>query len=243
MTYSERVSRIRVCAIALSLAVHAAVLFGPWERLRTPAEKPDRLLVRLRGKIAERQQVERAPPGVNAPQQAQPAPASPQAAPPAPAFRRPVLTRHAADPKQATVAEQPDKADEVPPSPPRAEATPGRPADTPADVTRQQTTVNTPEPNLEELKRQYALTVQRHIQGHMVYPQQARKAGYEGVPLVRFIVTTSGAILPGSLMIARSCGYADLDASALAATQASAPFEPPPRQVEIRIGLRFHEGL
>ena len=87
--------------------------------------------------------------------------------------------------------------------------------------------------------RKYLAGLRKAIQGKLVYPVEAREAGYVGAPTIRFTLTEEGNILSGSLAVAKSSGYPVLDESAMRAAQAGAPFEKPPRRMEVAIAIGF----
>jgi protein TonB len=91
---------------------------------------------------------------------------------------------------------------------------------------------------LDELKK-YLAKLKKKVQGNLVYPEEAKQSGFEGTPIVKFTLTESGGIRPGSLVIARSSGYAVLDLNAMKAAQESAPFDRPDREMEVAIGVGF----
>lgn len=96
--------------------------------------------------------------------------------------------------------------------------------------------VDNPDP---QAQRKYLALVWKSIQARLVYPAQAREAGYVGTPVIRLTITVDGSILPGSLAIARSSGYPLLDENALKAAHDSAPLPPPPRQMTVTIAVAF----
>jgi len=69
----------------------------------------------------------------------------------------------------------------------------------------------------ETLMKRYLAALKKNIQSHL----------------------ESGEIQPDSLSVQTSSGSALLDASALKAAQAAAPFMPPPRRMNVSIGLSF----
>jgi periplasmic protein TonB len=99
-------------------------------------------------------------------------------------------------------------------------------------------TLSVQDPTADALK-EYIAGVRKRIQARLDYPQAARKAGYEGAPVVRFTITDEGRIRVGTLQIARSSGYDMLDANALSAAQGSEPFERPPREMDVAIAMYF----
>ena len=85
----------------------------------------------------------------------------------------------------------------------------------------------------------YTAALTKRISAHIIYPADARLAGLVGNPSVRFTVTLSGAILPGSLAIQKSSGHPSIDRAAIRAAIESAPFPPPPRQMTVGVTLSF----
>lgn len=87
--------------------------------------------------------------------------------------------------------------------------------------------------------RRYLVGLKKAIQNKLVYPPDVRELGAVGSPLVRFTITGDGEILPGSLRLERSSGYAILDDNAMRAALAGAPFERPPHQMDVVIAVAF----
>lgn len=106
------------------------------------------------------------------------------------------------------------------------------------DETRVQQTLQ-PRETEATLMRKYLVGLRKAIQSRLVYPAEARQGGYTGAPVIRFTITDSGAILPGSLAVHASSGHAVLDDNALRAALAGAPFERPPRQMDVVIAVAF----
>ena len=67
--------------------------------------------------------------------------------------------------------------------------------------------------------------------------------GIEAVTTISFIVTDSGNIKGGSLRVKVSSGYTALDASALQSARDSVPFEKPPKEMPLIIGVRFSNSV
>lgn len=223
-------------AVMVSLALHGALALPFFLlQLKPQRNETDRLLVELFGMIAERQLAEKAP----APSAQKPP--APRATPTPP---RPQAPRQAVDKQKIVAPEspvqvtQPDPALAAPPTPPQVNASAGASASM-ANEPQKRTTVNVPENDPEALRR-YLAKVTKKLQGNLEYPQEVRKSGFEGVPKVKFWITRSGAVRPGSLALLRSCGYALLDANALKAVQASEPFDPPPYEFEMKTDLFFN---
>jgi protein TonB len=223
-------------AIAISLALHASFV-APWILLGRYAhhrEASEKLLVELFGMIADRQTEERAP-----------APDEPRPAPPRPRVRArnepKVLS--SPDPSQLSTPDSPVTASESQQLPPAAQmamgtASEGDTAIAPGDLQRQQT-LQAAATDLDELRR-YLATVQKKLQANLVYPEAAKKAGYEGTPVLGFTIMVDGTIKPGSLVLVESSGHEDLDGSALKAATASEPFDRPIRELkDVRVGVKF----
>lgn len=86
----------------------------------------------------------------------------------------------------------------------------------------------------------YLARLAKRLQASLVYPQEVRKNGVEGVSTIMFTITTSGAIKANSLRVQKSSGHAALDANALKSALAGAPFEKPPKEdLNVSIAVSF----
>ena len=85
----------------------------------------------------------------------------------------------------------------------------------------------------------YGARLSRRIMANLVYPEEVRKHGIEGVSRIMFTVMESGDIKTGSLRVQRSSGYPGLDESALKSALASSPFEERPKEMTISIAVSF----
>lgn len=94
-------------------------------------------------------------------------------------------------------------------------------------------------PSDQNVLQSYLAGVSRSIQSSLEYPQEAQDNGWIGEPMVSFMILEDGRIEPGSLKLAKSCGYPLLDQSALTAVQKRAPFSPPPRKITVTIAIAF----
>lgn len=253
-------------ALLLSLALHLVIaapflLLDPYE---AKSAQQDRLLLEVYGMIAERQREERVqgdqPPVAGQPeQQATEAPqqetarmppeeaveAQPETAEPTPPVEQvqdsgpvPLLDEPPAQEppavQEAPAVQETPVMQETPRTQPvvAADSHPG------TEIQQQQQTISHEE--LEaNLLREYLRSLRRTIQGSLVYPAAARRAGVQGTPVISFRITEDGEILSGSLRVTRSSGYPALDESALAAAAASAPFERPRRSMEVSIAVSF----
>ncbi|OPY82232.1 MAG: Gram-negative bacterial tonB protein [Syntrophorhabdus sp. PtaU1.Bin153] len=86
---------------------------------------------------------------------------------------------------------------------------------------------------------QYLAKVARKIRANIIYPEEMRKRGLEGVSRIAFIITQSGEIREGSLRITKSSGYTAFDSGALKSARVSAPFEKPPKELNVSIAVAF----
>ena len=216
-------------ALLASLALHLLILSPLLLLLREPPRaRQDRLLVELYGIISNRQREARAPPAVT------PAPVQHVAA----ASRVPGPTSPVA--VRGSVSAQQAQPDAVPESMGSAEpaAAPGSSSGATGIDAQRAETLAVRDLRADELKR-YLATVRNRLKANLVIPEQARRLGYEGVPVVGFTIEESGWLVPSSLHVIRSSGYADLDANALRAAQDSTPFDPPPRRIEVAVAVSF----
>lgn len=87
-----------------------------------------------------------------------------------------------------------------------------------------------------ERLRDYVKRLAKKVKANLIYPEGATKL--TGTPRVSLSLTADGHIRAGTLVIAESSGKPKLDASALATVRACAPFEPPPREMNVsfRVG-------
>lgn len=214
------------CTVVVSLFLHLALAAtGFWLLYKPAAEiKTDKLLLELAGMVSNRQREE------SAPSAAASTPTPPKKIEPkkevkkAPPVKQ-IKTTAADSPVQ--MAQQ----EEI--------ATSSKSLDSKKDSDLQkQQTLNTLNKDQEELKK-YQSKITKKIKSNLVYPADARKRGYEGVTAVRFVVTESGMIQSGTLVIARSSGYPMLDTNALKSVRDSEPFDRPPRTMPIEIDLGF----
>lgn len=90
-----------------------------------------------------------------------------------------------------------------------------------------------------DLINAYISVLTKLVNSHLIYPKDVRKKKLEGVSWVSFVVTESGALKPNSLQIKKSSGYQALDDNALKTILAVAPFQRPPRELNLSIALEF----
>lgn len=220
--YSPRYT-LALC-VAVSLLAHAAGL-APFLLVhgRAPPHTSERLRLELFGLLAERQQAATgASAAVAAASRSHAAPAPPR--PTAAVPPRPAPTAEART-ESASVASDtaPTTAGEI---------------TLPAAGARPATTIDAEARELDALRR-YLASLQRRLQAALVYPEAARRIGFEGTTRVRFVILPDGRLRPDTLAIAGSSGDDDLDAAALAAARAGEPFDPPPREMSVVVAVGF----
>jgi protein TonB len=230
--------RTRVCALAVTLALHAGLMLPVFMSLPKVKEKADKLVVVTLGLVTDHQVKEQA--ATAKPDVAKPPPRKAQQA------RPKQKTPTPAPPEKLITPQHPVPAPTMAPQPAAAEQTPvsAQNANAPSPIEnapQKPQTIDVRQKDIDALK-QYAAIVQKKIQANLVYSAQARKAGHEGSPVIKFTVTESGMILPGSLRVIRSSGYAELDESALNAAHASEPFDRPLHQMEVAMQLGFGQS-
>jgi len=85
----------------------------------------------------------------------------------------------------------------------------------------------------------YVAQLTKQVNAHLIYPNEVKKKGFEGIAWISFVVTASGELKPNTLTIKKSSGYAALDANALKTITAIAPFQRPPHELTISLGIDF----
>jgi protein TonB len=203
--------------MAVSLALHSAVAL-PFvvNSLTPPPDDAEMLVVELEGEISDTQveeKVAQAPPD-----QPQPQPTPPQEEPPP-------------EPQEDEGSKPPEPQPQIsapqPPAPPQVHQVQDPDEQQKAQILKA-------ERDLEaDRLRKYIKRLTKKVQAHLVYPSEGRGAGLHGNARVSFTLAPSGQIKPGTLAIAESSGQSKLDASALATVRASAPFEPPPSEMNV----------
>ncbi len=205
--------------LVVSIALHAipAALFALPAPI--PAPKQDQtLVVLLQGEITNRQvevkQIEERN--------------DPPPPPPPPPREKPKVV-----PKKAVIPDTPKQEAPSPPSPDQKADMPGN-----ADLQQRQETIRHEDLEREMLK-EYARAIQKRMQKHLIFPDEARKMDILTTATITFVVTGNGEIRKETLRVIKSSGFASLDASALSSALASAPFEPPPKEMRIAIPIGF----
>lgn len=216
-----------IAAIGLSLLAHGALALpfvaGSWFEA---APREEKLTVELFGMVSNRQEAQQQ---IKVTPQASPKQAVTKSAPPP---TRRWVTQTASPVQIAQTENSPSPVQAARPQ--QNSTNEAQPARTGAEEERVQQTTQLKEDELNQMRR-YVAELTKMISSKMVYPPEARAAGYKGMPKVRFAITESGDLVPGTLTIEKSSGYAALDQSALHATQAAAPFSKPLRSMSLGI--------
>jgi protein TonB len=204
--------------LAASLALHSALAL-PFvvQDLAEPPDDAEVLVVELQGMISDTQVEEKV--AQSSPDQAPQSTLRPQEAPPP-------------DPQEDDGARLPEPAPQV--SLPQRPVPPPQARQVQDPDEQQKAQILKAERDLEaDRLRKYVKRLTKKVQAHLVYPDGGRKAGLHGNAKVSFTLASGGQIKPGTLTIAESSGQPKLDASALATVRASAPFEPPPSEMNV----------
>lgn len=90
-----------------------------------------------------------------------------------------------------------------------------------------------------EAMRRYLSQLKKAVQAHLVYPSDAKAAGWMGSPVVMFQLSEDGQMAGGSLRLQRSSGVISLDENALEAVRASAPLPRPPKAMTVALAISF----
>lgn len=252
--------------LAVSLAVHGLIaalfwLMPAWLQAKAPPDT-QALQMELFGMLSNRQEQEQQqglpdtpPPQPQAapePPPAEPSPGlepEPEPEPPPDPVPEPIPEPPPELPPPAIEPPEPSPVQVKPPAKPKPKPKPAPaarpsapqppPAPKGAEVARVQQTIASPD--MQTLMQAYVRELSRMLQRSLVYPREARREGYVGSTTVRFSITEDGTILPGSLSIQRSSGYAILDEQALKTARSNAPFPAPPKSMTVSITIAFRE--
>jgi protein TonB len=224
---------------AASLALHAAVAASfVLHALAPPPEEEPTLVVELQGAVSDTQSEEKTlqeTKGEAKPDKAEPP--KPVEAPPQPPAP-PDEQRMNAEDENGPATPAPQAAA----SPPASEAQSGSAgANNISGVEERQSARKIKadrEDEIDEINR-YGKLLTRKVMSNLVYPDEGRQARLEGAATVSFTILANGQIRPDSLKIRVSSGQPKLDASALKTVRASAPFDPPPRELPVAIAVVF----
>jgi periplasmic protein TonB len=229
--------------LAASLAIHS-ILGAPFvvHGLERPNDEAPVLVVELQGAVSDSQAVQRVLQQTRGDERQEQAPAAkPEPTPP---------------PEPASPDRPPDQlADNGDQPPPEPETTapstakqtdeqPARPAteggaNDVKGVEEQRTAQTVKQDDDADRLAEYIKSLSKKIESHLVYPDEGRQAALQGVTTVSFRVLGNGQIRPETLKVVASSGQPKLDAIALNTIRASVPFDPPPKEMTIAIGVAY----
>lgn len=215
--------------LAISLILHASIalpfIFNNWH---TPDQnKHSKLRIDLLGMVANRQVEEKKK------QQAPTPPRQVKKTRQKPDTYKTVLTE---SPVQVAKAEDKPILDEQPEQMPA----PVAPAVGSAETQQRQQTIRSAA-ELEAARiREYLARLAKQLRRNLIYPEEVRRNGVEGISTIAFHITSSGELIESSLRVHKSSGYPALDASALKSVRVSAPFEKPPKELNVSIAMSFN---
>lgn len=109
-----------------------------------------------------------------------------------------------------------------------------------AEAQQRQQTIRSAAELEAALIRSYLARLAKKLRANLVYPEEVRKHGIEGVSTIAFHITGSGNLIETSLRVQKSSGYPALDANALHSVRVSAPFEKPPKELNVSIAMSFN---
>ncbi len=89
------------------------------------------------------------------------------------------------------------------------------------------------EGNDNELRRGYTRQIRHRIAQKKFYPAVARRRGFEGEPVIAFILNKDGSL--GHLVLDKTSGHKMLDQAALKTVKKGAPFPEIPEQLNLKI--------
>jgi protein TonB len=239
----KRTSRFTILhGLAISLALHGALCapFVVHSLDSPPDDDPPPLVIELQGAVADSQTEQKELQQIKgeAKQEEAETPKAAEAPPPPPIDEPP--------PKDIV-----DHETELAVPPPQPAPQPTTSAETHAksgsagarnvtgtEVQQTAQIIKTDPQEIERL-REYVKRMTKKVQANLAYPDGAQESDMHGTAMVAFIIQANGQIRADSLKIVESSGQPRLDASALKTIRASAPFDPPPRELPIAIGVTY----
>lgn len=237
-------------SIFISLMIHAVVIGGivGFSRLEFPRNNhTETLVIEIDGTISDKQSEEKT---LSARQQKQ-EPRKQSVTPPTPPKPKPRESQKETKKSPPVTSDEgivqqqdretPKEEKKVSEAVPKENTT--KPSEAKASSTEQemeskQQTIDHDKMDIDALKR-YLSALKRKLQGNIIYPKEAKTAGYKGNPTVQFRVNDDGSVDTSSITIKKSSGYTMLDANAIDAVIRSAPFEKPARAINIAVEVVF----
>lgn len=108
-----------------------------------------------------------------------------------------------------------------------------------SDINQEAQTIDDEKKEQEEINK-YLVELKKRLAPNINYPQEARKKGYIGIPIVTFNIQANGEVLKESIYVSQTSGSIALDEAAKEAIMKSSPFLPPPKVLnDISIEIYF----
>lgn len=218
-----------------SLALHSALgLPFVLHDLAAEPEEPPTLVVELQGPVAESQAQQKTR------QETAGAATQDKTAAAKPAQTSAATSSVSDDPPGDLATDE--KAAVAPPPEPGAVTQPGNSGSINAPGADEQQNAQSIKKDREEdaiRLKAYGKLVTKKVHANLVYPEDGRQAGLKGVTTISFVILATGQIRPETLKVIATSGQPKLDASALQSVRSSAPFEPPPREMTMKMFVDF----
>jgi len=218
---------------AASLLIHAllAVPVAIYAFAATPDDDDTTLVIDLNGVIADDQSEQKVQQETKGVQNPQPTPAV------APATPSPAPQESSAESTE-TAPVSAAEASESPPQNPTQSMSADANNVRGTDEQQNAQTIKPPAPEIDDFSA-YVKLLTKKIQGSLVYPDEGRRVGLQGTATVAFTITETGQVRPETIKIVESSGQRTLDASALQTVRASAPFDPPPKEITVAVAVVY----
>jgi len=214
-------------SVVLHLAAAGGAVAAYLHKPPVPPRNVERLIVQLEGRVS-RLQVEEKMVAEEKPEEKpeeEPPVEEPVKPPPKPVEKKKVKPVEKIKPAKETAIEKIEKPKETPPK------DKPRPPQEQVEVFQQQQRIAAVQDEMRLINR-YLISFKRKLAEHLVYPREARRSEYIGMPTVRLSILIDGSVPAGSLAILKSSGHAALDEAAIDAVRRSSPFPPPPKVLE-----------
>ncbi|MDR1975394.1 MAG: TonB family protein [Campylobacteraceae bacterium] len=199
----------------ISALIHAGVIFAFTGFLKPKEVKTQMLVLQIEGVVSTKQ-VEQKVAGEQQPPPPPPPKPKPKATPKPtpPKNERPSdIKKPEPKPHQEEVAKQEEQENQ--------------PQNAKSDDTNQKAQSIDKKFEEQNILAQYVAKMKKRISSNIVYPLEAKRKDYVGLPKVKFTIFEDGSISPVTITV--SGGHAILDEAAKDAIIKSAPFEKPPR--------------
>lgn len=227
-----------------SLAIHATMA-APFllTDMTSPPDEPEFLVLNLQGVAANQQDDEKVR------QETKEIPKEVAAPPPPPvpeekettteqAERAAASEERVLEPQREPESERKEEEEKPQETKPAQSSVTGSNNTAPETQQRQASTITMEDAEADRIKA-YVRQLSKKVRANLTYPDSARGQRLVGIPFVSFTILPSGEVRPGTLRVVTSSGRAKLDAAALKTIAASAPFDPPPREMTVVIDVNF----